>query len=835
MENNAVKGIRCPMCGKANSPGLEVCEFCGARLVPLGPSAGMDSGSEGRTEGSGQEEPGVPDWLARIRSQAAAGRETEDQESEGEAPEPEGEGQAEEGSARAPRRRGETGSLLDRLKSFQEPEEEGPGSAVEPERPQGIERAERDVSEQAEAPTGMPSDAAQGPGRGWRETLEEARRAENRTEEGGEAGEVPDWLQTFADELDEGEAQEIPPWLARIRAQQRKALEGEPAREEREIAQAEAEEEKWWEEALRDEQPPPSATAPPRLPEEAREPSPRPLGEELGPGPMEKGRLEAEESEAFETSSPFPEPPGAGGGATEKGTLKDETAPEEDRGGQPRGGETPTEPQSPRYQPPFESGSFPPGRELVPTEAPERPELELSRPEPEREHVDQEPSSDEKLPHIPALITEEEPETAGEEVEDIDLGSIELPKWLNELQDLDKDELEEERKRAEGLEPAKLPSWLEAMRPLETIRPTPEVEPEEGQVIETSGPLAGLRGALSAEPIVAMPRQPSIGGGRLDVTERQFARAEILQRMVAEESQEIPAAGQRRLTLPLLRWVISALLIFAILIPTMFQGQLFAFPSRWPQELAPLITIVEGLPSDRPVLFVIDYDPSAAPEMERMGEAFLDHVILRGLQVVTISTRPTGPALAEHLLGSLGVPDRLIRGDRYYDLGYLAGGESGVQLFARSPRQAALRGFRTAGPYQAESPWDTPILQDVNSLSDFAAVAVLSSGTESARNWVEQTSSRLGTRPLVMVVSMGISPTIRPYYEAQAPQVDALLSGLSAAVSYEQVLGGSGGASHLWDAYGSGLWVAIGALSVGAAYGLTAFAVELRRRISGNA
>ncbi len=829
MESDAAKGIRCPMCSKVNPPGLEVCEFCGARLVPLGPSAGMDSGPEGRIGDSSQDEPGVPDWLARIRSQAAGG------ESESQEPEEEAQTEEDQGTLleRGPRRRGGTGSLLDRLKSFQEQEEKGPARDEEPVRSEPVGGAGAGAPDRAETELGTPSDAAQEPGRRWQETIEEAAGGEEQTDEGGGSGEVPDWLQTFADELDEAEAQEIPPWLARIRAQQKKALEGETAREEREMPQAEAEEEKWWEEPLRDDSTAPSAQGPAPPIGGARESFRGPAGEELAPGAPE-APLESEGARAFEVSAPFAAPPSAGGEAAEGRIPKDEAPPEEDRRGQARAVETPGEPPAPQYQPPFESGSFPAGGELAPSEAPEAPGPDSARPEPERERVDQEPSPEEKLPHIPALITEEEQGAAEEEIEDVDLGSIELPQWLNELQDLDEGELQAERKRAEGLEPAKLPSWLEAMRPLETIRPTPQVEPEEGQVIETSGPLAGLRGALSAEPIVAMPRQPSIGGGRLDITERQYARAEILQRMIAEESQEIPAAGKRRLPLPLLRWAIGALLVFAILIPTLYQGRLFAFPTRWPQELAPLITIVEGMPNDRPMLFVIDYDPSAAPEMERMGEAFLDHVILRGLQVVTISTRPTGPALAEHLLGSLGVPDRLIRGERYYDLGYLAGGESGVQLFAQSPRLAALRGFRTAGSYQGESPWDTPILKDVDSLSDFAAVAVLTSGTESARNWVEQTSSRLGTRPLVMVLSMGITPIVRPYYEAQAPQVDALLSGLPAAVSYEQVLGGSGGASHLWDAYGGGLWVAIGALSVGTAYGLTAFLVELRRRISGN-
>jgi hypothetical protein len=826
METDGVGEIRCPMCGKANPSGADACDFCGARLKPVRGAAGPASGREGPTSDAGGGEAEVPDWLARIRSQASGGGREEAEEPEAEEREP---------AASSPRRGG-TGSLLDRLKSYEGWETDEPPireRAVPPE-PAKVPPAGAPGGSGTLPETISPPEKDEG--RHWMDALDEAGGAQ--PQEGRAAGEIPDWLQTFADELDEEAAEEIPPWLARIRAQQRKALEGEAAREERPEPRAEG---KWWEDALSAAEgtPPIEGTpAPPVAGERERPQARAPDGGESGPPPEPLEPLVEEIGEG-EAKEPFEHIPGGGGDAGGRTAPQPPAEGEFERPGRQAeravpGEEEPAGRQAVYQRPPFESERQPREREpaaSAPSELPDEDQLPSGTGTGEESRGR---SPENVLPHIPALIMGRDQETMGEEVEDIDLGSIELPQWLTELQDIEEEELEAEAKRGEALEPAKLPSWLEAMRPLETIRPRAEVEPEEGRVIETSGPLAGLRGALTAEPIVAMPRQPSIGGERLDITERQFARAEIMGRMIAEESEEIPAAGRRRAPLPILRWAISALLSFAVLIPSLFQGQLFAIPARWPQELAPLITIVEGLPSDRPILLVIDYDPSSAPEMERMGEALLDHAILRGLQLVTVSTRPSGPALAEHLLAGLGVPGRLIYGERYYDLGYLAGGESGVQLFASSPRDAVLRGFRTSGAYRGESPWSTPILRDVDSLSDFAAIAVLTSGTESARNWVEQTRSRLGTRPLVMVLSMGISPIVRPYYEAREPQVDALLSGLPAAVSYEQVLGGSGAASNLWDAYGGGLWVAIGALSVGVAYGLATLAVVMRRKVSGD-
>ena len=46
------------------------------------------------------------------------------------------------------------------------------------------------------------------------------------------------------------------------------------------------------------------------------------------------------------------------------------------------------------------------------------------------------------------------------------------------------------------------------------------IEPEEVEQVESAGPLAGLRGVLMAEPIVAMPRAATGSAARLEVTER---------------------------------------------------------------------------------------------------------------------------------------------------------------------------------------------------------------------------------------------------------------------------------------------------------------------------
>jgi hypothetical protein len=200
----------------------------------------------------------------------------------------------------------------------------------------------------------------------------------------------------------------------------------------------------------------------------------------------------------------------------------------------------------------------------------------------------------------------------------------------------------------------------------------------------------------------------------------------------------------------------------------------------------------------------------------------------RGIRIATLSTRPGGPALAEHLMALEGAAHNYVRGTDFVHLGYLPGGPAAVQLFVSDPRQAVTSGF-LADPALATI-WDSPVLAGVSQLSDFSMMAVVTSGSEEARVWVEQGKPHLGSSPLVTVVSAGAEPLVRPYYEATDPKVNGILSGLTAAVAYEQRLGRPGLAHSRWSAYGMGLLAAEILLVLGGFGSLTTGAVRGRRK-----
>lgn len=420
--------------------------------------------------------------------------------------------------------------------------------------------------------------------------------------------------------------------------------------------------------------------------------------------------------------------------------------------------------------------------------------------------------SEADLPHVPALVG------GAEEPADEEPGDLGIPDWLGEIEPLEDESASTPQEGSPDLAPATLPNWLEAMRPVDTFRSVVKIEPEDDQAVESVGPLAGLSGVLLAEPVVAMPRTSSVGSLELDVSERQYAQAELLHRLVEEEEQEAPAMPKRGVRLAVFRWAIAAVVLIAVSLPILTGAPSFALPSLEPRELGALFNLVERLPLEQPVLVVFDYEPGYAGELEAVSGAFLDQMMARGLPLASMSTRPTGSALA--LLALAPFVDRYgyENGQNIVNLGYLSGGQTAVQLFAISPREAVLEGF--ALPEQVQEVWETPVLDEVEVLSDFGMVAVITADSESARVWAEQARPNMGDTPLVVVLSAGAEPLVRPYFEGTDRTIGGILSGLPAAVAYELRNGRPGLAQERWDAFGSAMLAAELVLLAGVGYGL---------------
>ena len=745
---------RCPKCGKWNPADADVCRACGSQLVPLPQPGAQDAGDLPADVPTPESEGEVPEWLARIRTQARQ------EESRAEAaPEPD-----------VPV---SNTDWLGRLRQADVAWDEGP---PEEEPPSWLK-------EQAGESPGVPlagtsAQAVPATPAPDQDFLARLRQAESGTDEEESAS-------SAAARTDQAEA--VPDWLARIREQQ---------------------------------------AASDALEEAASAPEPAPSGfSQVEPPSRPLPPLVLPEMDQFETRGTAP--------------LKRPGAPAAVPSGLPvmPPPALPLPPPASPLPPPAAPASTPAKKQPFDDDS-----LALAR----RSALESKPSwlsdlpgggeskkastATEMPPQVPALILGAGNTPADDTFAEISAGSMEIPEWFG---DAGGEEGFLPPAGKPDLAPATLPAWLEAMRPVETFRSSVEISAEDEQVVEAAGPLAGLRGVLLAEPIVALPRMAPIGSSQLELTERHYAQAELIHRLIEDEERDQPVRAARRSRLPVLRWAIGLALFLAMALPTLFSFPAFPLPAFRPVELDTLVGLVNQAPADRPALVIVDYEPGYVGELEAVSGPLLDQMMARRIPIATLGTRPTGPPLADRLLRLHAAGFDYAYGRDYVHLGYLPAGPTAIQSFASQPRQPFLSGYLGAealgGQPQAQG-WDAALVGPVQSLADFSLVVLLTSSADEARAWIEQVGPHLGGSPLVMVLTAGAEPMIRPYYESAHPQVHGLLAGEPAAVSYEVLNARPGAAMARWNAFGSGMLVAEAAIGLGLVFGLATFVLERRRR-----
>jgi len=411
--------------------------------------------------------------------------------------------------------------------------------------------------------------------------------------------------------------------------------------------------------------------------------------------------------------------------------------------------------------------------------------------------------------------------------QDVDsMFAVDMPDWLSQKPG------ETNEPSAEGntpstpirdsLAPVDLPSWVQAMRPVEAGIDSVSAGSAD-QVTEREGPLAGFRGLIPSAPI-GSSRRPKAVSLKLQATDEQQANAALLEQIIASETSPHPlksssvVASQR-----ILRWALTAL--FLIVLGTVIgMGSQF-IPIVAPAEVSGLSNIIATIPDGSPVLVVIDYQPAQVGELEAASGPLLDQMALsRHAKFTFLSTSPNGSALVERLMdhtklsrpvqdqdGGLGYQ----LGLNYFNIGFLPGDSAGVLAFVENPTMAM------------------PALGNVNAFSEFAAVVVLTDHVESGRVWVEQLEQvkqkdlTLASQKLLIVSSAQSGPLFAPY--VSSGQVDAMINGLSDAASYEYVnTTRPGTARAYWDAFSVGLMMAIILIVIGSLWSL-ASGIRARR------
>lgn len=427
---------------------------------------------------------------------------------------------------------------------------------------------------------------------------------------------------------------------------------------------------------------------------------------------------------------------------------------------------------------------------------------------------------------IPPLVTDNQvtPSTGQDET----AFSLETPDWLSKLkpeQGTEKTtEIKEDQPDSENIESAELPSWVQALRPVEAVVDSKMAALDDNQTTELSGPLAGLRGVLPAGPGLGLLRKPPAYSSRLQVSDGQNRYAASLEKLVTAEANPRTLETTHMPSNRLWRWVLAVLLFLAAGLPFASGAHFAPATLLLSSDKGASSNIIDGLPNNIPVLVSFDYDPALSGELEAVAAPIMDRLLSKGIPLALLSTSPTGPVLAEHFLNNTSLVNvhQYQSGKQYVSLGYLAGGPAGILYLADS-----LTGAMPVD-VNGKPAWNAGPLQGLQRLSDFAAVIILTDNADTGRNWIEQAGPQLGDKPMLMIISAQAEPMIRPYFDSG--QLKGLVSGLSDAKIYEQNFNRPGLANQYWNSFSVGMLVAELLIAVGAIFGVMANRPVIRKK-----
>jgi hypothetical protein len=852
--------IRCPMCGKSNPYHIDVCKFCQARLRPL--IASSDSSPTPKSDDEPKPESGLPDWMSSMRGDASDdfGGENDSFDDGGDdamdwlnriqdepisrvdrPSEPESETPFEEESE-SPE---DEGDWLKRIRTLQEENQDASENLES--------RSEEESASLFTSDFILDPDKIDADGNGipdWLESFHgdqeaepssQAQPAENLPDwlsdmgalptSGPEEGvEIPDWLSGSNDDesliQDQSEAEaETPDSLSDLRAEDEKTIQ--PAAEAElpgwltglggdepdsgDLPVAEAETPDWLSElgAVDEETSEPAAEA------------------EVPDWLSDLGGVEPASQGQPETDSENPDWLSELGENTEPSSAGDEDLPGwlSDLGGD----DVPLSEAEAEIS--LEGDDLPDWLSGVDDDFSSDGTLEEATPISSLESGKEMPGWLRQLGTVVTGSVEDEP---GADFEPgpvspfVDDGSSEELLDINALPDWLTNEKSTQASEDSDLAPAERPGWLAAMRPVESA--APGIPLEEDTKVESAGPLAGLRGVLSAEPEVAdFVKKPTAYTLKLAVPENQQAQAALLEKLITTEGDasvipQNPLVSSQRI----FRWLVAAVLFIVVGVVVISGSHNVSIPIQ--SAVLQTSRIVNALPNQAQVLLAFDYEPGMAGEMNAAAAALIHHLMLKGARLTLVSTLPTGPAIAEYFIHTVQSEHDYNSGVQYINLGYVPGGPTGLQSFAQR------LDLVFSSSYDGMDPWDTQPLQGITTLADFGLVVVICDDSDVARTWIEQIQPSLHDTPLVMVVSAQAEPMIRPYFnESGSASIQGFVSGLMGGAAYEVAVGQENLGRAYWDAFSIGLIIAVAAILIGGAINIITILLARAKETRGEA
>jgi double zinc ribbon protein len=336
-----------------------------------------------------------------------------------------------------------------------------------------------------------------------------------------------------------------------------------------------------------------------------------------------------------------------------------------------------------------------------------------------------------------------------------------------------------------GLAPAELPAWLTEIR--SGGRPSVAAEP-----IETSGLLAGVRGALPVESVFVAPHkyvENASTRASLPITGFAELHAPTPTPPVADEKPAKPRRFKWPWQLMLSLAILGAISGSFLQLPGVMDARGTTIANYQPsRDFFQTVDLYNSRESKGIVLVAFDYTAGSRDELDLQARPVLRHLFENQQHVVTVSSLPDGGKLAQDQLNArnpsntpFAYPYRY--GETHLNLGYISGGEAALRLLTQDQIGLAGVDYRD---HRSLSDW--PIINDWTSFANVELLIVFSDDAVNINQWIEQVSTQPGAphKPIVVGVSKAVEPAIMPYYSSK--QINGLLAGVHGACEYENDL-----------------------------------------------
>jgi hypothetical protein len=336
---------------------------------------------------------------------------------------------------------------------------------------------------------------------------------------------------------------------------------------------------------------------------------------------------------------------------------------------------------------------------------------------------------------------------------------------------------------------------------------------------EKVGALKNVVGAI--QPEIIFDAQTLKAGQLISdsvLTKEQSQRVVMLEELLAHKTEEVAIAGTRRRALPVVRWVVILLLMAAVIVPFILKVPILTAPGSASSGPADAKSMLTNLGSTGKIVVAFDYEPDTSAELDPLALAILGELALKpDAHVYAVSTRATGPALAERAFQrALSKADQAQRAN-WVDLGYIPGGPNGIATLTNGSPAGLPSALGVNAVGKPSGVAETSLLVLKPSL-----IVVLTASGEDLRGWVEQAGRPTGI-PILAATSAGNMPLAAPY--RQSGQITALMSGVNDAVALRALTGENPdpGAASIWNAQATGGLAAAAAIIVGGViFGLAA-------------